>query len=323
MQYFFYIFGILSLILIILEFWNKNISFQKLSTFLEQNLFFNQTKIIMAVLYIVSVNIRWYSHSLYINNTNCPAPNWAIFYKVGISENIESLKFQKNLSIYLGTDFKDIVKKEFNIELYIYKYKETQTYKFKLTNILNFLINSKINLLDNYSYFTDISSCKEIPKELGLNEIDLKNLIELSYIFYYLDIDGYIGEEKRKKIDKNFSSFPFPVMFSLIISIGILFFYIYNILFFNKVESIFLYKIINFDSLNFDIYIKKLDEIKKNSINNNNKSQEEEKDDFDFINSYSNNDNKNLKNDISEKSNKNKIEKKKNKQSIFQFKKKK
>ena len=58
-------------------------------------------------------------------------------------------------------------------------------------------------------------------------------------------------------------------MFSLIISIGILFFYIYNILFLNKIESIFLYKIINFDSLNFDIYIKKLDEIKKNSINNN------------------------------------------------------
>ena len=188
--------------MIILEFWNKNLSFQKLSTFLEQNLFFNQTKIIMAVIYTVSVNIRWYSHSLYINNTNSPARNWAIFYKVGISENIESFKFQKNLSNYLGTDFKDIVKKEFNIELYIYKYKETQPYKFKLANILNFLINSQINLLDKYSYFTDISSCKEIPKELGLNEIDLKNLIELSYIFYYLDIDGYIGEENEKKLIK-------------------------------------------------------------------------------------------------------------------------
>ena len=221
------------------------------------------------LLYTVSVNIRWYSHSLYINNTNSPARNWAIFYKVGISENIESFKFQKNLSNYLGTDFKDILKKEFNIELYIYKYKETQPYQFKLANILNFLINSQINLLDKYSYFTDISSCKEIPKELGLNEIDLKNLIELSYKFYYLDIDGYIGEEKRKKIDKNFSSFSFPLMFSLTISIGILFLYIYNILFLNKIESIFLYKIINFDSLNFDIYIKKLDEIKKNSINNN------------------------------------------------------
>ena len=57
---YYYLFGLTTLILFITDYLTQKISFSKLSIFLEQNLFFNQTKIILAVLYTLSVNKRLY-----------------------------------------------------------------------------------------------------------------------------------------------------------------------------------------------------------------------------------------------------------------------
>ena len=287
MKYLYYAFGLMIIIDIILDFFIQHSSFESLNQFLEDNLFFNRTKIILGVLYNIIINIRWYSHSLYINNNYCLTSNWSRFYQVGVTENIYTLCDQKNLSHYLSNEFRNILKKHFNIELYIYKYNKTKNYKYNLDNLLLFLINNEIKVLQKYSYFTNSTECKNIPKELGLNEIDLKNLAEVSYLVYYLDLNGYTGKEKAKIANQKFSKFPYTLLFSIIIFICIFIFYIYYIIFLYNIEKIFLTKLIYFNSPNFEIYIKKLEEIKKQLINDNNNDEEEIKIE-EFKNSISN-----------------------------------
>ena len=277
MKKLYYISITLIIILIILDLLLQKSEFNKLAIFSEQNLFFNQTKIILGIIYTLSVNIRWLSHSLYINIVNCPTSNWARFYQVGISEKIKSLQGQKNKTKLLDKNFKDILNQRYENEIYVYKFKKTEIYKFNFDNLLSYIINCGIKLMDHYSYFNS-SSCKEIPKELGLNEINLKNLIELTYFLYNSNIKGYIGKEKTKKINENFSQFPIILIFATIIIISILLFYIYYIIYLHNIELIFLDKLVNFTSPNFDNYNKELNEIKKNLKNDNNKEDDKEDD---------------------------------------------
>ena len=315
MKYLYYVFGIMIIIIISFHFWLQISSFKKLNKFSEDNLFFNRTKIILGVCYSIIISIRWYSHSLYINNNYSMADNWSRFYQKGLEENIAFLAYQKNISHYLSNEFKPIIKKKFNIELYIYKY-NSEKYKYDLDNILLFLINNEIKILQKYSYYSNISECKNISTELGLNEIDLKNLAEVSYFIYYLNFEGYTGENKTKIVNQYFYKFPLTIIFSLLMFICILSLYIYYILYLYKIENIFLNKLIYFNSPNFENYIKKLNEIKKQLINDNNNLNNDEDDEFKYSYSYLKGTNIDEK---SEKSQKNKSKQKKDKFILYQY----
>ena len=130
--------------------------------------------------------------------------------------------------------------------------------------------------MNSYDYFIN-NDCTLISKDLGLNEINLKNLIEQSYHFYFLDlnIETIANLKENKKADKYFNYFHFSFIISGIIFVGLLFFFIYYIMTLYNIEIYFLDKLINFNSTNFDNYIKKLDEIKKKLRNDN--TEEEEK----------------------------------------------
>ena len=286
LKYLCYIFGITIILFMALDFFQNKSSFKRLSIFLNQNNFFNETKITFAVLYIDSVNLKWLSHSLYINNTFCPTTNWSAFFQRGFSENIKTLEIHRKHSHYLENYFKEIVNNNIITYLYIYKYNETLQYNFNIENLFLFLINNIIKILDQFTYFTNASTCKEIPKELGLNEINLKNMIEQSYYFYNLDYDGFTRKEKIKKTNEVFYRFPFSVVFSGFILVFIFFFYIYNILNFYKIEIKFSKYLINFKSSNFDNYIKRLEEINR-QFNNDNTKEDEKEENLDFNNTYS------------------------------------
>ena len=121
------------------------------------------------------------------------------------------------------------------------------------------------------------------------------NLAEQSYYFYYLDLDRYVGEEKTKKIEQIFFHFPFTIFFSLLFFILIFIYYIYIILYLYNIEQNFINILIDNNSPKFDIYFKKLEEIKKlliNDINNdnnnniNNKEDEIKNDNINPINTF-------------------------------------
>ena len=275
-----FIFVIMTVILMVIDLLEQKSSFNKLSKFLEDNLFFNNTKVISAVLYIIGVNIRWASHSLYKDSVSCIKGDFFEFYRNQLSDIVDFLEVQKNASLYLDDDYKEIFYDKKKIGLYVYKFDETEKYDFNLDNLLTFLINTGIKLIDTYNHFSP-NNCGKIPEELGLDEINLKNLIEMSYYVYTSNINGFTGDEKKKKINQNYNNIPILMIIDGAMILIILFFYIHYILSLHNIEIYFLEKLINFNSLNFDNYLTKIDEIKK-KLRNDSNEDEDKGDDVDF-----------------------------------------
>ena len=113
---------------------------------------------------------------------------------------------------------------------------------------------------------------------LGLEELD--DLVEQSYKYYFSDIDGFKGEDKRNRIAKVFQNFQIGFIFSGISLLLILTIYTWLILKIHNAEIYFVGKLLNFNSINFDLYLKKLNEMKKKLRNDSN--DEDDKDDIDY-----------------------------------------
>ena len=274
------LFTIMSIIFMIFDFYQNKVALINLDNFLNDNLFFNCTKIISAGLYINGVNIRWLSHSLFLNSQSCIVGDHISFYKGLLIQNIDFLDNAKKEISTLGQFFQKIASKKNKIEMNVYKFDYAEEYNFNLDNIITFLMNTGIKIIDSYSDFYP-DNCKNISKELSLGEVNLKNMIEISYYFYNSDIKGYTGKEKNKLIGKIINRFPLAFLIFGVISVIIfLFFAKYSFSLLN-IEIYFLEKLINFNSPNFDSYLKKIDEIKK-KLRNETSEDEDKGDDMDF-----------------------------------------
>ena len=257
--------------------------FNDISFFFESNLIFNMTKMSVAIIYIMVLNIKWELHHCLIS---VPGPNYTELYDSIIETNIDYLLKVKNATNKFGKEFRNILESKRNIKLNIYGYEEKfQNYNFNFENIINYIINGGINTIKLHSSLLKISSHSEHnldPLSFGFNEIvDLQNE---TYTYYYSDINGFIGKEKNQKI-KSFSNI-FPLIINSIIIFCILILYIFSIIKMNNLEVLFLEKLINFNSTNFEDYLKNLDKIKK-KLQNDNNVEEEEKEEIDINDSYS------------------------------------
>ena len=277
--------------------WKNN--FQKLSTFLFQNILFNITKMNVAVIYITSTNIKWQLHlcqfSGSINMTQ-------IFQKL-ITETIDYLLIEKNETNYFHEEYNKILEKKYNIELRVYGSEEKESYQYNMDNLITFFINSGIKILEKYSDFTQniIETREQIdPLVYGINE--LFDLIDQTYQFYYSDLNGFKGEEKNKKINKVFNTFPLIFIINTLLLIILFIFYLMLILHIHNVEIYFLEKLINFNTPNFEGFLNKLNELKKKFRNESNEDEDKEdiENDFDSKNEEENEKNENQK-EISQK----------------------
>ena len=304
MKYLCYIFPLVTISLMISDVAQQIESFRKLSKYLSHNLFFEDIKINVGVLYIISVNVRWLSHSLYKEGRTHFNEEWSTFYKNLLELHIDIIKKIKDDLSYIE-EFPDIINNNYQVELIFYKVARPKVYNFNFNNFLYYMINNEIKLLDQFDSFVD-NNCQEIPKELGIKEINLWNLIEQSYNFYTLDLKLYsISEIKKNKIDnKYYYYFPSSLLISGIIILFFILFFLYYIISLFNIEIYFLDKLINFNSTNFDNYLKKLDEIKK-KLRNDNTEEEEKADDIELKDEE-----EGEGNDVIEEKNSNKINKK-------------
>ena len=275
-----FFFLVLSKILMFFDFFQNRAAFIKLNNFLNDNLYFNNTKIISAATYLNGVNLRWLSHSLYLNSTSCIFGDFVQFYKDLLMQNIDFLDNQKNKMANLGEYFQEKIFYKHKIGMNVYMFKNPEIYNFNLDNIITFLINIAIKIIDTFSEYYP-KNCENISKELTLSEINIKNLVEISLYFYESNINGYKGKEKTKLINKIINIFPSSLVCFSIISVilFIIFSFCLNVIL--NVEATFLEKLVNFNSVNFDDYIKRIDEIKKN-LRNDNIEEEDKGDDMDF-----------------------------------------
>ena len=277
MKYLCYFFCSITIILMIIDTFQQRSGFYRLSSTLEQNSLFNQIKINSAILYAISVNIRWLSHSLYMNSLSHFNDEWSSFYKNLLEKNMVIMEELKSYATNINEDYEVTINEKYLVEIYVYKFEETDKFNFTLDNLFSYIINNGIKLMDTFDYFV-VNNCSKISRELGLNEINLKNLIEKSYFLYELNLNTFTSEEEEKIINKNFLYFPFSFSITGVMSLCLLSFCIYYTISFHNFEIFFLDKLINFNSANFDNYIKKLDEIKKRLRNDNNEDEDKGED---------------------------------------------
>ena len=274
-KYLCYSFAVASIVFMIIDCLNQRDSFKRLTDFIEQHLFFNAVKICVGALYSICINIRFLSHSLYMNSVSHLNEEWSSFHQNLLEENMKVLIEFKD-SISSNIEFLDKINERHQIEIYFYKYEEADKVSFDLNNLFYYLVNNGIKIMDTFDYFVD-NNCNEISKELGLNEINLKNLIEQSFFFYNFSFNVDTIEEikKNKKAEKVIYYFPFPLVITFLFLLLLLIIFIYNIMTLYNIGVYFLDKLINFNSTNFDNYLKNLEEIKKKLKNDN--SEEDDK----------------------------------------------
>jgi hypothetical protein len=252
----------------------KENSFLYLSTFLDENIFFNMSKISVAVLYIVSINIKWELNSCNISSSFEFLP---LIYQNLLFENIGYLTWIKNFINDLGKEYREILLEKHDIELSVFGTTEKKKYKFDYDNLLTFFINSEINLLNQYpNYLMELKTKKYLdPLTIGLNELD--DLSENTYLFFTKGTNGFKENEKNQIINKIFNSFPYMFICSGVALLSIFLIYTIYIFQLNKIETFLINKLLNFNTITFDNYIKHLDDIKKKLIN-----ESGEKDDLDI-----------------------------------------
>ena len=281
MKYLCYIFPIVTILLMIFDVAQQIQSFRRLSQYLSHSLFFDDIKINIGVLYIISVNVRWLSHSLYSKSLTHFNEEWSTFYKNLLELHIDVIKKIK-IDLSFIEEFPDVINNNYQVELFFYKVPHTKTYNFNFNNFLYYMINNEIKLLDKFDDFVN-NNCEIIEKELNIEQINLKNLVEQSYNFYTLNLSLYtIADIKENNLDnKYFYYFPFSLLISGTIILFLILFFLYYIISLFNIEIYFLDKLINFNSSNFDNYLKKLDEIKK-KLRNDNTEEEEKGDDIEL-----------------------------------------
>ena len=280
MLYLCIIFGIVTIFFLFLNEKLIENSFQKLSTFLDENIFFNMTKMGVAVLYITSINIKWQLHSCSFNTFY----NITELNKQMLIENIEYLKWIRNFTNNLGKEFDEVVRKKYIISLGIYGTNKIEKYNLNNDNLLAYFVNSGINLLKRYPSILEYF----INKDINQNELieikseisELNNLAAQAYFYFNSDINGFREEEKNKKTNKIYFNFPVGFICSGLILLILLIIYIFYTLQMYKIEIYFTLKIINFNYINLDLYIKQLHEIKKKLRNDNEEEEEEEKEEI-------------------------------------------
>ena len=275
-------------------------SFEKLSTFLDENIFFNMTKMGVSVLYITTTNIKWQLHSCKLDTSfNITSINEQI-----LLIDVAYLKWIKNFTNNLVEEFYGIVNKKFDIKMKVFNLNNDEEINYQVNNdnILNYFISRGEHLLKIYPYlldyfkfnFSDNLEVIEIQSEL----YELNNLANQTYLYINSGIKGFVLEEKKKETSKIFYNFPTEFLCSGVILFFILMIFIFYILHIYKIEIIFIDKLINFNNNNnLDIYLKDLDEIKKKMGHDNNDNSEEEEKDMDI------NDSNSLKNSIKEEEN--------------------
>ena len=162
MKYLSYAFILITLALIIVEVYQQREAFQRLAKYLEQHLLLNKIQINSAILYSVSVNIRWLSHSLYMNSLSHFNEEWSSFFKNLLEQNMVIMEDLKDIASQIEDES---MNEKFMIEIYVYKFEETEKFNFTLDNLFSYIINNGIKLMDTFDYFI-VNDCGKIPEEI-------------------------------------------------------------------------------------------------------------------------------------------------------------
>ena len=293
MKYVSFIFVVITVILVIYDYSSSNKLYSDLVQYLKENLHFTHSKIITSCIYITAINIKWVKYK-YIEEDSCPHTCTTFYIKI-LEKCINNLKNGKDSFCTFDIDFQDIILKRRKLDLTVYNTNLTQSLYLDVNDNLNFIISKGIKLIGSFENYL---------KFYGADRGNMENLVHQSYDYFKSDVQGFIGDEKIARVNRKFKNNYLTIIIGTILCIILLAIFSYFIFDFNQLEIYFLDKLINFNSPNFETYLKVLEDLKKKLKNYKNEEEENNIDEMDME--------MNSKNEVESKKNnsKNKTEKK-------------
>ena len=273
MKYLTFIYGLVTIAFIIYDsFKNKN-NLNEMGEYLKENLYFNHSKIAVASLYFAGLNLKWLKDG-HITNKSCPNENCQKFYTELLVQAIDDVKTQKENITSFYEDFRDILKQEQIMELVLYNLNYTDKIRIDTDNLLNLLVFNGLKLKAGLTiYFNGTKN--------GVYDIASSNLLSQSINYIYSNISSFKSNQKEVKVHDNFKLLPISLICISIIFITLIIGFIYLVYKIHLTEIYFLEKLINFNTVNFDAYLKSLDELKKR-LRNEYAEEESKDEDMEF-----------------------------------------
>ena len=249
------LYGIITIIFLVYDSIQNKDNLNDMGEYLKENLYFNHSKIAVAILYFSGLNLKWYKDG-HINLTSCPNRDCREFYTNIMIEAINDVKTQKENFTKFYEDFRDILKREQEMDLDLYNLNFTDKITIDTDNLLNLLVFNGLKLKAGLDTYFDGSIN-------GVFDIASSNLLKQSLNYFYSDISSFKDDEKEKKIKENFTLVPIALICSAVLFTALIIGFIYIVYKIYSNEIYFLEKLINFNSPNFDGYLKSLEDIKK------------------------------------------------------------
>ncbi len=298
---------IVSAILIIFNNLNIKNNFDDIQIYLNENIFFNRSKITTSCIFEATTNFKLIKYNYMKSENNCINFDCNVVFYAILQNCLNNLKINMLNIHYYHDDYKKILGKNSNYIIFAYNLDSTIEIVIDTPSLLNFIMTNGLRLISNLDKYYNENSDSDEESSI----VYMENILNQSLSYIKNGNNGLKSEEKNENIQNQFKIVYYYMIINLIINflLFLLFcFFLYKIL---KKESHFLEKLIYFHSINFENYIKYLEDLKKKLRNDT--GEDDEKNDDENIKSSNNlNQNEDSKiNEINEIGNNSKFKKNK------------
>ena len=277
MRFLAYIFVPVNIILILFDFFYARDAINKMIEFLQQNKCFMHIKISTANIYASCLNLKLLKKG-YIQKENCLNEKCIEFYLNIIKTSITEIKNQKSNIYLFHKDFQEIFKQKLDADIYYDNTTNCNKLNLDMNNFLNLILSNGGQII---SYLIESNKNSSIINELNF-DIYLKNLLVNSFKYFHSDYRRFMNEDKKEKASKVASHYPICICIYIIFLIYMFYIYYSYIILIKDIHIFYFDKLMNFTSANFELYLKKLDEIKKKFRDDTNEEEDKNVDEFDL-----------------------------------------
>ena len=272
MRYLSYIFIPINIILVFLDYYYSKDIAKKMTKFLSENKFFIFAKICSACVYSSTLKLKLLKDG-YIQDDICPNKNCSLFYTNILRRSLDQIRDQKLKIYYYHEYFQKIFNQKIDINLYFDNSDHFNNLTLDIYNFLNIIISHGTKF---------ISALNESNANNDNLNIYLKNILESSLKYMNSDYNRYMDKEKVKVTSKISRYIPFCIIIYLIFLLFAIYIYYSYIILIKDIHIYYFDKLMNFVSSGFELYLKKLDEIKKKFRDETNEEDEKNIDEFEL-----------------------------------------
>ena len=269
-RYLSYYFIFVNIILISFDFFYEKDLIEKMIEFYRENKYFINAKICCTCIYTSAVNLRFINKG-YINSENFQSENYTLFYIQIIKNSLTEIKLQKKNIFFFHRYFQKIFSEKIKIHLF---YDNTTNYNelnLDMNNFLNLILSQGLKIIsilnDHNNNINDINENDNL-------EVYLRNILSNILNFFFSEYKEFHEKEKTEKVVMVAFHYPICFLIYLIFLIFVIYIYYSYIILIKDIHIFYFDKLMNFASPNFEIYLKKLDEIKKKLRDDSNEDEE-------------------------------------------------